>query len=58
MVIRKSTTHVYYPLPPNGSHLLYGSGRIRHVRGFLVVHPKSPTESSAVSRPSSRGGAI
>ena len=40
MVIRKSTTHIYYPLPDKGPDLMGGSGRIRYVRGFLVVSPK------------------
>jgi hypothetical protein len=42
MVIRKSTTHAYYPMPDRGPNLACGSGRIRYVRGFLVVNPKSP----------------
>jgi hypothetical protein len=41
MVIRKSTTHVYYPMPDKRPVLMGGSGRIRYVRGFLVVNPKT-----------------
>jgi hypothetical protein len=40
MVIRNSTTHVYYPMPDQGPGLTGGSGRIRYVRGFVVVNPK------------------
>lgn len=40
MVIRKSTTHVYYPMPDKGSDLIGGSGRVRYVHGFLVLSPR------------------
>jgi hypothetical protein len=40
MVIRKGTTHAYYPVPDKGPGLTGGSGRIRYVRGFVVVHPR------------------
>ena len=40
MVIRQSTAHAYYPLPDQGPGLMGGSGRIRYVRGFLVMNPK------------------
>lgn len=44
MVIRQSTTHAYYPMPDKGPGLMGGSGRIRYVRGFVVVNPK-PSEA-------------
>jgi hypothetical protein len=40
MIIRKSTTHTYYPMSGKGPDLIRGSGRIRYVRGFIVVNPK------------------
>jgi hypothetical protein len=40
MVICKSTTHAYYPMSSKGPDLIRGSGRIRYVRGFIVVNPK------------------
>ncbi len=40
MVICKSTTHAYYPMSSKGPDLIRGSGRIRYVRGFIVVNLK------------------
>lgn len=40
MVICKSTTHAYYPMSGKGPNLIRGSGRIRYVRGFILVNPK------------------
>jgi hypothetical protein len=47
MVIRKSTTHAYYPVSGKGPDLIRGSGRIRYVHGFIVVNPKEfgPTKT-------------
>lgn len=44
MIIRKSTTHTYYPMSGKGPDLIRGSGRIRYVRGFIVVNPKESRE--------------
>jgi hypothetical protein len=52
MVICKSTTHAYYPMSGKGPDLIRGSGRIRYVRGFIVVNPK---ESRAAKGARSRG---
>ena len=57
MVIRRSTTHAYYPMPNKGADLLCGSGRIRYVRGFLVVNPKpSGAVIGSRSRPENQSG--
>jgi hypothetical protein len=57
MVIRQSTTHAYYPLPDQGPGLMGGSGRIRYVRGFLVVNPKrSGAVIGSRGRPGHRSG--
>ena len=57
MVIRKSTTHAYYPLPDTGADRLCGSERIRYVRGFLVVNPKPPgAVIGSRSRPENQSG--
>jgi hypothetical protein len=40
MIICKSTTHAYYPMFGKGPDLIRGSGRIRYVRGFIVLNPK------------------
>ena len=57
MVIRRSTTHAYYPMPNKGADLLCGSGRIRYVRGFLVVNPKpSGAVIGSPSRPEKQSG--
>jgi hypothetical protein len=50
MVIRKSTTHAYYPMPNKGATLVCSSERIRYVRGFLVVNPK--TSGAVIGSPS------
>jgi hypothetical protein len=41
MVIRNTATLVYYPAPSERTDLIRGSGRIRYVRGFLLVNQKS-----------------
>jgi hypothetical protein len=41
MVIRKTTTLVYYPASSERTDLIRGSGRSRYVRGFLLVNQKS-----------------
>ena len=41
MVICKSTTHAYYPVLSRVPGSIRGTGRIRYVRGFLPVRPKS-----------------
>jgi hypothetical protein len=51
MVIYGSTTHAYYPISGKGSDLIRGTGRIRYVRGFIVVNPK---ESKAAKGSHSR----
>ena len=57
MVIRKSTTHAYYPLPNKGADLLCGSEKIRFVRDFLVMNPKrSGAVIGSRSRPKNRSG--
>ena len=40
MVICKGTSHAYYPVSDKGPDLIYGSRRIRYVRGFILVNPK------------------
>jgi hypothetical protein len=57
MVIRQSTTHAYYPMPDKGPALMGGSGRVRYVRGFLVVNPKpSGAVIGSRSRPEHQSG--
>ena len=52
MVICKSTTHAYYPMPGKGPGLIHGSGRIRYVRGFILVNRKEPGAAiSSLGRP-------
>jgi len=40
MVICKSATDAYYPVSGKVPDLIRGSGRIRYVRGFLLIHSK------------------
>jgi hypothetical protein len=40
MIIRTATTRAYYPLSSERTTLIRGSGRIRYVRGFVIVNPK------------------
>jgi hypothetical protein len=39
MIIRMETRTVYYPI--SRRQLIHGSGRVQHVRGFLLVKPKT-----------------
>jgi hypothetical protein len=40
MMIRTKTESVYYPVSKQRADLIRGSGRIRYVRGLVVVNPK------------------
>jgi hypothetical protein len=44
MVICENSIHAYYPMSGKGPDLIRGSGRIRYVRGFIVVNPKESRE--------------
>ena len=57
MVIRKSTTHAYYPLPDKGPNLAGSNGRLRYMRGFLVVSPK-PSGLTRQAKWQRRGGPL
>ena len=41
MMIRTKTESVYYPVSKQRADLICGSGRIRHLRGLVVVNPKN-----------------
>jgi hypothetical protein len=40
MIIRTKTESVYYPVSKQRADLISGSGRIRFVRGLVLVNPK------------------
>jgi hypothetical protein len=41
MIIQTLTAKTYYPMPSEPTDLIRGSGRVRYVRGFIVVSPKA-----------------
>jgi hypothetical protein len=41
MIIQTPTARAYYPMSNEQTGLIRGSGRIRYVRGFIVVSPKA-----------------
>jgi hypothetical protein len=52
MVIGRGTTHGYYPMSGRQTNLIRGSGRIRYVRGFIVVNSNEPVrETGSRNRP-------
>ena len=57
MVIRQSTTHACHPLPDKGPNLAGSHGRLRYIRGLLVVNPK-PSGSTRQSKCQRRGGPL
>jgi hypothetical protein len=57
MVIRNNVTDVYYPVSIKVSNLIRGSGRIRYVRGSLLIGPKlGGTLAGSGARQFQRGG--
>jgi hypothetical protein len=40
MIIRENAAYAYYPVQSRMQGLIRGTGRIRYVRGFLLVKPR------------------
>jgi hypothetical protein len=49
MIIQTSTTRAYYPIPRERTTLIRGTGRVRYVRGFIVLNPKGSQRRKGVS---------
>jgi hypothetical protein len=41
MIIQTPTARAYYPMSSEQTGLIRGIGRVRYVRGFIVVSPKA-----------------
>jgi hypothetical protein len=41
MIVCESTAHAYYPVRNRLQGVIRGTGRIRYVRGFLLVKPRA-----------------
>jgi len=50
MIICKDTAHAYYPVSTKVPDLIRGTGRIRYVRGLLLVKPKALFSSGGAGR--------
>jgi hypothetical protein len=44
MIIRENAAYAYYPVQSRVQGLIRGTGRIRYVRGFLLVKPRRGAE--------------
>jgi hypothetical protein len=55
MIVCESTTHAYYPVRSRMQSVIRGTGRIRYVRGFLVVKPRRFAEPDYTLRDTARG---
>ena len=40
MVLCKNTAHAYYPALGKAQNSVRGTGRVRYVRGFLLIRPR------------------
>jgi hypothetical protein len=49
MIVCESTAHVYYPVQSRLQGVIRGTGRIRYVRGFLLVKPRGVVERNCTS---------
>jgi hypothetical protein len=44
MIVCENTAHAYYPVQSRLQGMIRGTGRIRYVRGFLLVKPRRIVE--------------
>jgi hypothetical protein len=54
MIVCESTAHAYYPVQSRLQGMIRGTGRIRYVRGFLLVKPRCIVERDCASRDTAR----
>lgn len=49
MIIQTATTRAYYPIASDRVTLIRGNGRVRYVRGFVVLSPKCSQRRKSAS---------
>jgi hypothetical protein len=49
MIIQTATTRAYYPISSERATLIRGNGRVRYVRGFVLLNPKALLQRKSAS---------